>query len=399
MARYYSNTSKLMQLTGSMDTSVTTANVDDASGLPVSFPYFIAVDADTSSVEIMSVTGAAGNVLTVVRGQQDTAAKTHSIGAHAYHAWTAVDGSDAQAHYAATSAVHGVVGAVVGTTDAQVLTNKTISGASNTLSAIPGSALTGSITTATIAVANVTGDWPIDTRSTGSIPIDTRTTGNLPIDTRSTGSIAIDTRTTGNLPGSRVASPITAVMAFSAAVTMASTLGVTGALSVTGAVTGSSTFKGTDFIVAGSPDRNVKTELNDVLIERSNEQLADAPTTTSTSYTQIGTACGTAFVAPSTGKVRFDFFAEMKVTTLGDSGLVSIEVREGAVVGSGTVVLNPQGDGQLVQNQTTGLVTTSCFHTISGLTPGADYNVRLLCRVSAGTLTLSRRGVSVRAGR
>lgn len=126
-----------MTLTVAVNTTDTTFAVSDASGLPLSFPYNIAIDAETSSVEIVSVTAAASNNLTVVRGQQDTSAKVHSVGAALFHAWTALDGTDAQSHYAATSGVHGVTGVVVGTTDTQTLTGKTISGLTNTLTNIP----------------------------------------------------------------------------------------------------------------------------------------------------------------------------------------------------------------------------------------------------------------------
>lgn len=209
MSRKYSNTSKVMALAVAVNTVVTTLTVDDASGLPVTFPYSVAVDFEASNVEICLVTSAAGNVLTVTRAQEDTPAASHSAGAVVVHCATALDFQQMVAHVDQSTNVHGVgaLSAVVGTQTSQTLINKVISGASNTLSSIAGSALTGAITVATIAVANVTGDWPIDTRSTGSLPVDTRTTGNL--------------------PGSRVASPITAAMTFSAAVVLSSTLAVT----------------------------------------------------------------------------------------------------------------------------------------------------------------------------
>lgn len=143
MPRYFSNNSKNMTLTAGIDTTVTAMTVNDASGLPLSFPYNLVIDPDLSSVEIVEVTAAAGNTLTIVRGRQDTPAKAHSTGAVVIHAWTAQDGTDAQNHYAATQDVHGVgaTASVVGTTTAQTLTNKTMSGASNTFSNIPGSAL------------------------------------------------------------------------------------------------------------------------------------------------------------------------------------------------------------------------------------------------------------------
>lgn len=313
MADKFSNVSTVMTLTApalAVDGSIV---VNDASGLPLTFPYRLAIAYETSDVEIVLCTAAAGNTLTVTRGQEDTPARPHSIGQIVVHVWTAKHATDTTSHIEQTQNVHGIGSgsSAVGTDTAQTLTNKTISGSNNTITNIPssaiasldGSKITGVITTATIAVANVTGNWPIDTRSTGSIDIVSRTSGNLPI----------DTRTSGNLPGSRLASPVTAAMTFSNGVTVngpasgsaatftpvttptASTVVVTGneampGLTVrrnnasgltnalvyiakedatallqvfrNGKMLSTETIEATDFLISGAPDRSVTTELN-----------------------------------------------------------------------------------------------------------------------------------------
>lgn len=218
MADKFSNVSTVMTLTAGITASDTAITVNDATGLPLTFPYRLALGYETTDVEIVLVSAAATNTLTVSRGQEDTAARSHSTGATAVLVWTAKHATDTTSHIEATTNVHGTGSGnnVVGTGTTQTLTNKTMSGSSNTFTNLPSAAitsldaakLTGVMSVATTPVANVTGNWPIDTRSSGNLPIDTRTTGNLPIDTRSTGNLPIDTRTTGNLPGSRVASPL-----------------------------------------------------------------------------------------------------------------------------------------------------------------------------------------------
>lgn len=139
--RYYSSIAQDTTLTtavGSTDTSLVVAAI---SGYPSSFPYTLVIDPDTAKEELVTVSAAAGTTFTVARGADGTTGVSHDIGAVVKHAVSARDYSDAQTHIAATAA-HGVAGSVVGTTDTQTLTNKTISGASNTLSAIPESAVT-----------------------------------------------------------------------------------------------------------------------------------------------------------------------------------------------------------------------------------------------------------------
>lgn len=260
MAYKYSNVSKPMTLTSGINTSDVTIVVSDATGLPITFPYRLAIGLNTASIEIVYVTAGTGNTLTVTRGREDTASQVHSTGATVDHVATAADFQDAAAHIDATTNVHGVgaPSSVVGTQTTQTLTNKTMSGASNTFTAIPGSAITGAIS-GTIAVANVVGDWPIDTRSTGNLPIDTRTSGNLPIDTRSTGNLPITTRTTGNLPGSRVASPLVGPMVVTGALEVTTNLVVDNAINAL--AMDAFSMRAGDFVIS-SGERNVGTELN-----------------------------------------------------------------------------------------------------------------------------------------
>ena len=67
----------------------------------------------------------AGLNLTVTRGVDGTAAASHSSGATVKHVVSARDYREPQDHIDATAA-HGATGAVVGTTNTQTLTNKTL---------------------------------------------------------------------------------------------------------------------------------------------------------------------------------------------------------------------------------------------------------------------------------
>lgn len=147
-SRYYSSTALQTTLTGGITNSTTTITVGSTTGFPGSLPYTLAIDYGSASEELVEVTGVAGLSLTVTRGIDSTSAQSHSAGAIVRHVSSARDFTDSRTHEAATASVHGVNGNLVGETQVQTLTNKTltsptINGAGTTLSGtVTGSGLT-----------------------------------------------------------------------------------------------------------------------------------------------------------------------------------------------------------------------------------------------------------------
>ena len=111
--------------------------------------------------------------------------------------------------------------------------------------------------------------------------------------------------------------------------------------------------------------------------------------------------CAVVFTAPSSGRVEIHWAAEMAKSGTGpSSGRISPEVREGAVIGTGPVVLPASINRSLsvlAEESDSPNMSRSMFMMLPGLTPGQTYNARLLHRGSSGSdITVRIRRLLVR---
>lgn len=153
---------KITTLASGIDSSALSFTVNDASGWPgVAGPgaFWIVADAFTPTEEKMLCTSRTGNVVTVTtRGVDGTSAVAHTANTGNWYPVIAAGIIDPlNEHAASTSAVHGVAGSVVGTTDTQTISAKTLNTSTINSPTISGTVAGGgtytspTLTTPTIA--------------------------------------------------------------------------------------------------------------------------------------------------------------------------------------------------------------------------------------------------------
>lgn len=132
MTRRYSSTAIATTLAAGCTDVATVIQVTATTGFPA-VDFVLALDHEDALQELVLVTNVSGTTLTVTRGYDSTTPVAHSGGASVRHVHTAQDFRDSRTHEDAVAGIHGATGSVVGTTDAQVLTNKTLDLANNTV--------------------------------------------------------------------------------------------------------------------------------------------------------------------------------------------------------------------------------------------------------------------------
>jgi hypothetical protein len=141
--RQYSETAVPTTLSAAIvDGTDSSFHIASSSGWPDGSvgKFVVTIDRGGSEERILCLSRS-GSVVTVdTRGFNGTTAQAHASGVTAECTLSAFDANEWNAHTNASAAVHGAAGSVVGTSDAQTLTNKAMDGGSNTFTNIAQSA-------------------------------------------------------------------------------------------------------------------------------------------------------------------------------------------------------------------------------------------------------------------
>lgn len=105
-------------------------------------------------------------------------------------------------------------------------------------------------------------------------------------------------------------------------------------------------------------------------------EFADELAYSSTTFGPGGTPVGTTFIAPTSGVVLLLWHARFESNTAGANALVSVSLRTGGTLGSGTVVSGANDESALEVTGTARL-QAGMHRRVPGLTPGDTYNVRV----------------------
>ena len=377
--RKYSSRSQQTTLSGALTNSATTATVVSGTsllgGVTISAGeiFTVVIDPDTALEEIVDVSAVSTNTLTIVRGRDGSSGVAHSAGAQVRHMAIGRDYREANLHIEAASGVHGLAGSVVGTTDTQTLTNKTIDTASNTI--------TGAVTlTGTQTLTNKTLTSPTLTTpalGTPSAAVLTNATG-LPVSTGISGlgtgvATFLATPSSANLAAALTDETGSGAVVLGTSPTISSPT-ITGTGAIAGTFTGNLTGNVTGNVSgsAGSVTNGVYTTdtgtVTSTMIANGTIVNADINASAAIDATKIS---GTAITAADTGTVTSTMIADGTITNADISASAAISYSKlnltGTITSSdivnGTIVAADIADGTITAAKLTADPFARANHT------------------------------------
>ena len=201
--REYKGAATPTTLAATITNSATSLTITDATNWPTG-SFSLVIDPGLAGEEKVLATSRTGTTVTLTtRGYDNTSASSHVSGAVIYPVPTAVDFDEANAHVNASTGVHGLSGAVVGTTDTQALTNKDMTGSGNTfptsLATLTGTqtltnkTLKSAREITTVSATAATGTINFDAVTQGTLYYTPNASANWTVNVRGDGSTTLNT--------------------------------------------------------------------------------------------------------------------------------------------------------------------------------------------------------------
>lgn len=379
--------------------AATSFSVTDGSGYPTGAvgPFFVVIDSGESTEEKILCASRSGNNFTVAgsgRGADNTTAVDHASGAVVQHVLAALEVDEHNAHVNATTGVHGKTSALASLSDAETLTNKTMSGAANSFSSIPQSAVSALVSdlAAKVAKADVHDSWETAFLTALGANWAAALAAGLDSDAASVLGL-MDPSVVAVLQnglGTNWSSVLQTVLGSGWSAALDSALGSNWATAFAATLAGdwanvldSPINGGWLNIFAADP-----ASLRPIQVSSDTDLLNQSNTTPGAGSPVVGTA----FTAPPSGAVEIIVSGFIASETDTQAIVLGWEMRDGSTVGSGTITdgLDIDDDrsiiaGKVVNASAPNYMSGSNHFVVDTLVAGASHNVRCMHYVTGGS--------------